>query len=119
MTRPLRFSQEFILVRYHYEKPPIYFSKYGITYKCDHPVYSKCTLFKIDDKGLAVIQQRYDPKEKITKQGDIDLWLTDDLYLHKGFMDFFNDRSGENEDGLYLLGYKNETFAEKSLGNVF
>lgn len=53
-------------MRYHHEKPPIYTSMYGETYICDHPVYDSCTLYKINDKGLAVIQQRYDSETKST-----------------------------------------------------
>lgn len=34
---------------------------YGETYICNHEVYNKCTLYKIDNKGLAIIQQCYDP----------------------------------------------------------
>lgn len=88
-------------MRYHYEKPDIYASMYGETYECDHPVYSKCTLFKIGNKGLAVIQQRHDPETKTTWWGEIDPWLTDNLYLHVGFKAFFDERSGECKDGLY------------------
>lgn len=88
-------------MRYHYEKPTIYLSKYGTTYKCDHPVYSKCTLFKIEDKGLAVIQQRYSKRSKKTWWGELDPWLPDDLYLHPRFKEFFDDRAGECKDGLY------------------
>ena len=47
-------------MRYHYNKPQIYLSMYGQLYICNHPVYDSCTLYKIDEKGLAVIQQRYD-----------------------------------------------------------
>ena len=46
-------------MRYHYQKPDIYRSMYGETYICNHPVYNKCTLFRIGDNGLAVIQQRF------------------------------------------------------------
>lgn len=88
-------------MRYHYEKPDLYSSVYGITYSCDHPVYDVCTLFKIKNKGLAVIQQRYDPISKNTWWGEIDPWLTDHLYLNRRFEDFFNDRSGPATDGLY------------------
>ena len=56
-------------MRYHYEKPKLYSSMYGNTYECDHPVYDKCTVFKIGRKGLAVIQQRYDSETKSTKTG--------------------------------------------------
>lgn len=88
-------------MRYHYKKPKIYLSKYGETYFCDHLVYSKCTLFKIGEKGLAVIQQRYDEKSKHTWWGEIDPWLNDDLYLHPKFKDFFNKRAGTCTDGIY------------------
>lgn len=88
-------------MRYYYEKPSIYLSKYGGTYVCDHPVYSRCTLYIIGDRGLAVIQQRYDPDTKTTWWDEVDPWLTDDLYLNVGFKDFFDERSGECTDGLY------------------
>lgn len=45
-------------MRYHYEKPKIYLSMYVDTYECDHPIYNKCTLFKMKNRGLSVIQQR-------------------------------------------------------------
>lgn len=88
-------------MRYHYDKPSIYSSMYGETYICDHPVYSSCTLYKIKDRGLAVIQQRYDSTNKSTYWTEIDPWLTDTLYLASGFLEFFKDRSGEATDGLY------------------
>ena len=88
-------------MRYHYEKPSIYLSKYGKTYLCDHPVYNKCTLFKIFDRGLAVIQQRYDLDTKKTWWGEIDPWMTDVLYLHPKFKEYFDERSGAARDGLY------------------
>jgi hypothetical protein len=88
-------------MRYHYEKPDLYLSMYGETYTCNHDVYSKCTLYKIDNRGLAVIQQRYDPTTKTTWWSEVDPWLTDVLYLHPDFKAFFDDRSGECTDGLY------------------
>lgn len=88
-------------IRYHYEKPDIYFSKYGSIYICEHPVYSRCTLYRIEEKGLAVIQQRYDCKTKKTWWSDIDPWIVDDLYLHPNFKEFFDSRSSECTDGLY------------------
>lgn len=90
-----------MFMRYHYEKPSIYLSSYGSTYICDHMVYNRCTLFKIGEKGLAVIQQRVDRDRKITWWSEIDPWLTDDLYLHSRFKKFFDERSGECVNGLY------------------
>ena len=88
-------------MRYHYSKPSLYASLYGSTYICNHPVYDKCTLFQIDDKGLAVIQQRFDKTTKKTWWSEIDPWLTDNLYLHPKFKEFFESRSGECNNGLY------------------
>lgn len=88
-------------MRYHYEKPAMYLSMYGDTYKCDHPVYDKCTLYLAGDRGLAIIQQRYDKDTKRTWWSEIDPWLTDYLYLHKNFKKFFDERSGPAIDGLY------------------
>lgn len=88
-------------MRYHYEKPDLYLSMYGTTYTCNHPAYDKCTLYLMGDKGLAVIQQRYDESTKRTWWTEIDPWLTDLLYLHPKFKAFFDDRSGECTDGIY------------------
>lgn len=88
-------------MRYHYEKPAIYLSKYGKTHECDHPVYDTCTLYTINNKGLAVIQQRYNKTTKNTWWTEIDPWLTDLLYLHPKFKEYFDNRAGESTDGIY------------------
>lgn len=88
-------------MRYHYEKPEYYSSIYGTVHTCDHPVYDKCTLIEINNKGIAVIQQRYNPENKTTYWSDIDPWLVNDLYLHPNFEGFFNERAGKCENGFY------------------
>ena len=88
-------------MRYHYEKPSIFLTRNGDTYFCNHPIYNRCTLFKIGNKGLAVIQQRFDKDTKHTHWSYIDPWLVDDIYLHPGFKDLFDKRAGECTDGLY------------------
>ena len=88
-------------MRYHYEKPDTYLPYYGTVYECDHPVYSRCTLFQIGKRGLSVIQQRFDDRTKSTRWDAIDPWLTSDLYLHPKFKEFFDERSGEGTNGLY------------------
>lgn len=72
-------------MRYHHKKPAIYLSMYGKIYICEHHAYNKCTLFKIDNKGLAVIQKRFIHRTKYTWWGEFDPWLTDSLYLHPNF----------------------------------
>lgn len=88
-------------MRYHYEKPNIFTSIYGKIHNCNHPVYSSCTLFEIGDKGLAVIQQRYEKETKTTYWTEIDAWLNDQIYLHPKFKEFFDNRAGTATDGLY------------------
>ena len=88
-------------MRYHYEKPTVYTSMYGERYICEHPVYDSCTLFKVNNRGLAVIQQRFDKETKSTWWSELDPWLTDDLYLQPGFKEYFEERAGESVEGLY------------------
>ena len=88
-------------MRYHFEKPGLYLNQYGETYACNHPVYSKCTLYKISGRGLAVIQQRFDETTKSTWWTEIDPWLTDAIYLNPSFKKFFDERAGPCKDGLY------------------
>ena len=87
-------------MRYHFEKPEIYLNKYGKTYFCDHPVYDRCTLFMLGDRGLAVIQQRFDPETKETRWTEIDPWLTDSIYLNPGFKNLFDKRSKKTTELL-------------------
>ena len=88
-------------MRYHYQKPKIYSSIFGVIYTCNHPVYSICTLYQIGNKGLAVIQQRYNSENKSTYWTEIDPWLTDRIYLHPKFKSFFDERAGECDEGIY------------------
>lgn len=88
-------------MRYHYERPVEYTSKHGTVYICDHPVYSFCTLYKIGNRGLAVIQQHFDAERKVTWWGEIEGCLVDALYLNPGFLEFFYERSGKEENGIY------------------
>lgn len=88
-------------MKYHFERPEFYQSMYGEIYICDHPVYTKCTLYKIKDKGLAVIQQRFNSETKETRWGEIDPWLTDEIYLNERFREYFRKRSGVSVNGIY------------------
>ncbi len=88
-------------MRYYFEKPDFSASMYGEKYICDHPVYDICTLYRIGDKGLAVIQQRFDPGTKTTWWSFVDPEITDVLYLHPGFKEYFDERAKEPTDGLY------------------
>lgn len=88
-------------MRYHYEVPSICVPVYGESYRCDHPVYSKCTLFKINNKGLAVIQQRYSVTTKRTWWTQIDDYFRNPIYMHPKFLEYFERMAEEPIDGLY------------------
>ena len=76
-------------MRYFHETKQAGCSFYGQLYKCNHPVYSRCTLYLEQGLGLAVIQQRYDPVTKRTYWTETDRELWDELYLQSGFRQFF------------------------------
>ena len=89
-------------MRYHYKPPKIYLALYGQIYDCNHPVYSRCTLYLIDDRGLSVIQQRYRPEDKSTYWTEIDPYLVDAIFMSDGFMDYFDRKAGPiKPDGCY------------------
>lgn len=88
-------------MRYHFTKPEFYVSQYSRIYICDHPVYSRCTLYEIGERGLAVIQQRFEPESKRTWWSEIDPWVTDAIYLHADFRKFFDERARPCTDGRY------------------
>lgn len=88
-------------MRYHHQAPDVYMPVFGQSYICNHPVYSRCTLFLIDNQGLAVIQQRFDSGTKRTWWDEIDPWLVNELYLHPKFKEYFDQRAGVCKEGLY------------------
>lgn len=48
-----------------------------------------------------MIQQRFDDDLKSTWWSEIDPWLTDVLYLHSKFKEYFDERADTPTDGLY------------------
>lgn len=88
-------------MRYHYRPGAVNTSIYAKTYRCDHPIYGRCTLYASDGRGLAVIQQRYDEKSKKTWWSDINPWLIDEIYMNRKFKMVFDEYAGEPKDGIY------------------
>lgn len=90
-------------MRYHDNaQPQEWTNYYGSVYRCNHPVYLVCTLYSENGKGLAVIQQRFNEKSRATFWGPIDPWLTDKIYLHDGFKEYFDSHAKrKNQNGEY------------------
>ena len=74
---------------------------YGQIYICNHPIYDSCTLFKINKKGLAVIQQRFDERLKYYCWTYIDEGFCDDIYLNEHFLGYFNQKASEPSNDIY------------------
>lgn len=88
-------------MKYYYEKPAEWIGA-GEVYICDHPLYNQCTLFRKDDLGLAVIQERYNQTTKDRRWSTVDPWLAGDIYLNEGFGEYFRLHAGKcNENRLY------------------
>ena len=88
-------------MRYHSEKPIFSRHMFGRSYICEHPVYDRCTLYGWGERGLAVIQQRYDPKTKHTWWGEIDDWIANALYVNPRFHLYLEKRAREPQNGIY------------------
>ena len=87
-------------MRYHYERPKTFIDA-GERYVCSHPAYNSCTLFRLDDEGLGIIQQRYRVDDKTTYWTEIDPWIANDLYLHPGFSEYLRTHAGVSKNGIY------------------
>lgn len=89
------------VMKYFYEKPEDWIGA-GKYYRCDHPFYNSCTLFKIEGRGLAVIQERFNEKTKARWWSAVDPWLASDIYFASGFPDFFDKNAAPaDENGLF------------------
>ena len=59
-------------------------------------------MYLIENRGLAVIQQRFDAETKCTYWTELDSCLVDVLYLNDRFLLYFNKKAGPKSDkGLY------------------
>ena len=88
-------------MRYFYQPKKQTVSRFSAVYICDHPVYSRCTLYKFNALGLAVIQQRFDPREKSTYWTEVDAGIADDIYRHPKFYQYFRRKAAEPRNELY------------------
>lgn len=78
-------------MRYYYEKPQTYTVSKGRTEKVDAELYSECTLYEVNGKGLRVVQLRFNPKLKVFFYGPIDDYLIDDIFSREGFLENLSD----------------------------
>lgn len=99
--RLFAFVKGSFILRYHCEKPDNYIQVFGEDYKCDHPIYNECTLFKIADKGIAVIQQYFNYESKSTSWGKIEPWIANEIYVNPNFKSYFEGCADKSRNGIY------------------
>ena len=67
-------------MRYYYEKPEKWTMDEGYILSFLHPLYKAATVYMDKEKkGIAVVQQRFNPLSKVFWWGSIDPWLVDDI----------------------------------------
>lgn len=76
---------------------------FGQTHTVRNSLYRDCTLYLIKNRGICVIQQRYDANTKSFWWGALDPGLANDIYLNPGFYDFFKEHATTmDRDGGYF-----------------
>lgn len=89
-------------MRYFYERPEIVNKqKYGMTVASPHPMYDSCTLYLKDGIGLAVVQKRFDAKEKKFFYSELDDCIANDIFENENFPEYFLRNARPAFGGLY------------------
>lgn len=78
-------------MRYYYEKPEHYTVTKAKTVTTDDELYSQCTLYEVNGKGLKVVQLRFNSKLKVFFYGPIDDYLIDDIFSRNGFKELLTE----------------------------
>lgn len=85
-----------------YYKPTGKGSARGKTHYCGHPLYDECTLFCLPSgKGIAVIQQHFNPSLKYTRWGRIDEKVNIDISAAPGLDEYVEAHGDFPSEGLY------------------
>lgn len=91
-------------MKYYYKPSIDAKSGAGETYICDHPLFSRATLFKSDNRGLLIVQEHYNKKTKARLWGPVVPWLSYDIYTNINFEKFFDKNATEaDENGLFPI----------------
>ena len=86
-------------MKYFYEKPEAWDHEGWRIYKCEHPMYNRCTIYlDSDGRGLAVVQKHWNEQSKSIWLGSIDPWLASDIYHHNNFWKVFAELAEEKDE---------------------
>ena len=88
-------------MKYFYQKPKDWVTA-GTVYICEHPMFNHCTLFQDGERGLAVVQEKFNPIKKTRWWGTIEPWIAGDIFLNGHFQQYFNEHAGPaDEHGIF------------------
>ena len=90
-------------MRYWYEKPESWDRRGWKIQAFDHPLFNRGTLYlSEDERGLIIVQKRFNPATKAMWWGPIDSWIASDIYHAPGWELYFHCHARyKDRDGLY------------------
>lgn len=71
-----------------------------VSYKCDHPLYNRCTLYFTNGIGLAVVREYFNQINKHRWWGEVDKELAEDIYRSEKFEKFFQKFAGPKDNDM-------------------
>ena len=92
-------------MKYHYKEEGFDDPMYGEYIMLDHPAYTFGTLFcdKRTNRGIAVVEQHFDPETKHCFWGAVGHALANDIYLSPNFKKFFEEHAREAPFPIYKV----------------
>lgn len=88
-------------MRYYTERPGAMSRIRRYRYKCNHMLYSECTLLQDEEKGLVIVQKRFNARLKIFWYGPVESWLMDEISRQPGYTSYFDEHAEKPSDGIY------------------
>lgn len=84
-------------MRYHHDAVEAHIGR------ASHPLYSRFTLFELDDKrGLAVVQLRFNEYQKSAFWAPVDTALSCSICTNDNLKDYLEEHAGEpDQNGVY------------------
>lgn len=90
-------------MKYFYKRPDISVPVYGKPIKTEDPFIRCATLYLEHEKGILVIQKRFDDKSKSVYWGSVDADIANDIYLSPKFQDFFKNNATTSTYPVFKL----------------
>ena len=90
-------------MKYFSKKPDICVQVFGKPIDLDHPIYKSGTLYLEKERGLIVVQKKFNPNTRECSWHAVDIWIANDIYLSKRFRTFFMENAKESDYPIFEL----------------